>query len=243
MKAIKIIVVLLLIVGCSNDSDTTRESADGTGGSLAIFALKGDYLYTVDHMNLNVFSLINTAEPTKVNEKGIGFEIETLFAFDDYLFVGSRNGMYIYSIQNPENPQQLSAVQHFTACDPVVANDTHAFVTLHSNTACGNNINVLEVYETSDPVNPTLIHRRNLTEPKGLGLYHNYLIVCDLEDIKFFDITNPAEPVLVKALPGQCYDVVIVGNDLYAIGATATYRYLLDASNITNPQLRSQVNY
>ena len=235
--------MMLLVVGCSNDSDTTKESVDGTGGSLAIFALKGDYLYTVDHMNLNVFSLINTAEPTKVNQKDIGFEIETLFAFGDYLFVGSRNGMYIYSIQNPENPQQLSAVQHFTACDPVVANETNAFVTLHSNSRCGNNINVLEVYDTANPLNPTLLHRRNLTQPKGLGLYNNFLIVCDFEDIMFFDITDAAEPVLVKALPVQCYDVVIVGNDLYAIGATATYRYLLDANNITNPQLRSQVNY
>lgn len=243
MKAIKIVFLLLIIVGCSSDSATPTSSGDGTGGSLAIFALKGDYLYTVDNSNLNVFSLINTNEPTKVNEKQIGFEIETLFAHGDYLFVGSRNGMYIYSIQNPENPQQLSSVQHFTACDPVVANDTHAFVTLHSNNNCGNNINVLEVYDTSDPTYPVLIHTRNLTQPKGLGLYHNYLIVCDNQDIKFFDISNPAEPVLVKALPGQCYDVAIIGDDLYAIGSTTTYRYLLNANDITNPILQSQVEY
>ena len=243
MKAIKILLLMLIIVGCSNDSDSISGATDGKGGSLAIFALKGDYLYTVDHMNLNVFSLINTSQPTKVNQKQIGFEIETLFANGDYLFVGSRSGMFIYSIQNPENPEKLSSVQHFTACDPVVANDTHAFVTLHSNTSCGNNTNVLQVYDTSNLLSPTLIHSRNLTEPKGLGLYNNYLIVCDYQDIKFFDISNPAEPFIVSSLLGQCYDVAIIGDDLYAVGKNVTYRYLLDANNITNPILRSVVMY
>ncbi len=243
MKAIKIFLLLLIFVGCSSDSDSVSTSGDGTGGSLAVFALKGNYLYTVDHMNMNVFSLINSSAPTKVNEKHIGFNIETLFSHGDYLFVGSRNGMYIYSIVNPENPVQLSAVQHFTACDPVVANDTHAYVTLHSNNTCGNNNNVLEVYDTANLNEPVLIHTRTLTRPKGLGLYDNYLVICDDADIKFFDISDPAEPILVHAVAGSCYDVVINGNDLFAIGDTTTYRYLLDPGNITNPVLQSQINY
>lgn len=243
MKTLKILFALLLLASCTSDSDTTSASENGTGGSLAIFALKGDYLYTVDESNLNVFSLVNALQPSKVNEIVIGFNIETLFANDDYLFVGSRSGMFIYSIVNPENPQLLSAVEHFTACDPVVANNTHAFVTLHSNTACGNNTNILEVYDTADPLNPILIHRRILTEPKGLGLYNNFLIVCDYADLKFFDITNPAEPVLVHSVAGQFYDVAIVNNDLFAIGKTATSRFLLDANSISNAILKSQVTY
>lgn len=243
MKIIKIYIALLLLVSCSNDSDSTSAEANGTGGSLAIFALKGDYLYTVDESNLNVFSLINTSQPSKVNEVPIGFNIETLFANGDYLFVGSRSGMFIYSIVNPENPQLLSAVEHFTACDPVVANDTHAFVTLHSNTVCGNNTNILEIYDTADPLNPVLVHSRILTQPKGLGLYNNFLIICDYSDIKFFDITNPSEPILVHTLLGQCYDVAIVNDTLFAIGSSTTFRYLLDPNNITNTMLQSQVNY
>jgi hypothetical protein len=126
---------------------------------LAIFALKGNYLYTVDDTSLNVFSLIETNNPVKVNDLLVGFAIETLYIYGENLYMGSQNGMYIYSLENPENPQFLSNAQHVTACDPVVANNTHAFVTLHSSNFCGNNTNLLQVYETSSLTDPILIHQ------------------------------------------------------------------------------------
>jgi hypothetical protein len=228
--------------GCNADGETNGASNDGTGGSLAIFALKGNYLYTVDQQKLNVFSLINQEQPVKVNDVFVGFDIETLFSHENYLYIGSRNGMFIYSIVNPETPVLLSNVQHLTACDPVVSNGNYSFVTLHSNTVCGNNINLLEVYDTSDALNPVLLHSRNLSFPKGLGLYHNYLFVCD-DVIKIFDISTPENPILVHSLNKLCYDVIIKGNDLFAIGENSMTRYALDETNITNIVLKSELTY
>jgi len=243
MKNLKLFFLFIITVSCSNDSSNSElGTGDGTGGSLAIFALKGDYLYAVDNQKLNVFSLINAVEPSKVNQVNVGFNIETLFSKGEYLFIGSRNGMFIYSIQNPENPIQLSNAQHFTSCDPVVANDTHSFVTLHNNTNCGGNINVLQVYNTTDLTNPILVHQRNLTYPRGLGLYDKFLIVCDV-DLKLFNIENPNEPVLVKSINKECFDVIVKGNDLYAIGDKAVYRLLLDKNEITNVVLQSEISF
>jgi hypothetical protein len=59
-------------------------------------------------MKLNVFSLIDSEKPVKL-EIFIGFDIETLFSYGDNLFIGSRNGMFIYSISNPENQQNCQA--------------------------------------------------------------------------------------------------------------------------------------
>jgi hypothetical protein len=244
MKYLRFFLFFLILISCSEDgnNDLTGSSGDGNAGSLAIFALKGDYLYTVDSGNLNVFSLINTAEPTKVNQINVGFNIETLFSNGDYLFIGSRNGMFIYTIENPENPTYLSSAQHFTSCDPVIANETHAFVSLHSNNNCGSNINVLQVYDIIDQSNPILVHQRTLTNPKGIGLYHNYLIVCD-DDLKIFDIQNPNEPILVKAINKNCFDVIIKNDDLYAIGKQGLYRFLLNQNDITNVILKSEVTF
>ncbi|MGB7395711.1 MAG: hypothetical protein WA913_15090 [Pricia sp.] len=218
----------LLLIGCASDTSDAAQAptTDGQGGSLARFALKGDYLYTVDDANLNVFSITNGREPVKTNSVSVGFRIETLFSYKDYLYIGSRDGMFIYGLERPEFPTQLSSVQHFTACDPVVANDTHAFVTLHSETFCGNNINVLEVYDVTDVTNPMLLNSRNLAYPKGLGLYGNYLFVCD-DEIKVFDVTDPTDSQLVTSLNRSAFDVIISNNLLIAIGESGLYQYQL----------------
>ena len=246
MKNIKLLFVLVFfgILSCSSDdsSGSNDVKGDGQGGSLAVFALSGNYLYTVDNQSLNVFSLLDEGQPVSVNNVPIGWNIETLFAYGQRLFVGSRNGMYIYSIENPESPVLLSEVQHFTACDPVVANETHSFVTLHSNSSCGNNVNALMVYDTSNPSAPQLIHTRNLVAPKGLGLYGNYLFVCD-DVIKIFDITTPDNPTLAGSIDVTAFDVIIRGNEMYAIGENTLRRYQLDPTNIQNIASQSQINF
>lgn len=241
---------LFLLFGCSGDGSSETfsndggeiDKGDGQGGSLAVFALAGDYLYTVDHASLNVFNVFNETEPVKVNTVTIGNDIETLFARDQYLYIGSQEGMYIYSLANPEAPTLVSAVQHFTACDPVVANETHSFVTLHSNSWCGNMVNALNVYDTSDPNNPFLINVLEMNSPKGLGLYGNYLFVCD-DKIKIFDITNPENLVQVGVLQRICHDVIIRGDDLFAIGEFGLYRYQLNPDNISDIVEKSSISF
>src|SRR5690606_9800787 len=190
----KYLFYFILIIGClqltncaydeaggnPNTGDpSTGNPSDGKGGSLAVFALKGNYLYTVDYRSLHVFQISDPGNPIKVNDVQIGFDIETLFSLDNLLFMGAQSGMYIFDISNPENPVKMSESRHFTACDPVVANETHAVVTLQSNTNCGGNLNRLMVYDIADVQNPVLVHERNLVAPKGLALHDNYLVVCD----------------------------------------------------------------
>lgn len=240
-KIILIVLSLFLLISCSSDSNSSAEAnSDGQGGSLAIFALKNNYLYSVDVATLNVFSLLNEQQPVQVNAVQIGFDIETIFSLDKYLFIGSRTGMFIYSIADPEKPIKLSQVQHFTACDPAIANATHSFVTLNSNRFCGNNTNVLQIYNTTNLSDPFLVHSRNLVAPKGLALYGNYLFVCD-DVIKIFNITNPVEPVSVGNIDRECFDLIIRGNQLFAIGNSGLYRFELNPSDITEIKFKSQV--
>jgi len=243
-KYIFLLSIVAFVLSCESDgsnSESQAPNSDGQGGSLARFTLKGDYLYTVDDFGLNVFNVADTKDPIKVNSVPIGFDIETLFGYQDYLYIGSQNGMFIYSLENPEFPSKLSSVEHFTACDPVVANDTHAFVTLHSERFCGNDINVLEVYDITDVTNPILLNSRNLTKPKGLGLYGDFLFVCD-DEIKVFDITDPAASKLVTSIKRSAFDVIIRNDLLIAIGASGLFQYSLtydSESGVTATELSS----
>ncbi|WP_179020037.1 hypothetical protein [Winogradskyella forsetii] len=241
-KIYSILVMVLLLVNCDSDgSNDASFTENGQGGSLARFALYSDYLYVVDDTNLNVFSIVNREQPVQVNTVSIGFNIETLFNYENYLYIGSRNGMFIYNIDNAEEPAYVSDVQHFTACDPVVANDTHAFVTLHTNIGCGTNINVLEIYDITEVTNPVLVSSRNLTRPIGLGLYNNYLFVCDNE-VKVFDVSDPTDSQLVTSIDVNSFDVIINNGILVLIGQNGLYQYTLDADDITNISHLSTIN-
>nr|WP_321236631.1 hypothetical protein [uncultured Psychroserpens sp.] len=234
----------LILVSCSSNNDSSSgdfSNETGKAGSLARFTTYNDYLYTVDNSNLNVFSIVYRENPVKINELNIGFEIETLFNYKQYLYIGSQNGMYIYSVQNPETPEYLSDVQHFTACDPVVANATHAYVTLHADIGCGTIINVLEIYDVTNVLQPVLISSRDLTKPIGLGLYNDYLIVCD-DEVKIFDISNPENTTLVHAINRNAFDVIVNNDTLILIGTNGLYQYSLNPNSIQNTEELSTIN-
>ena len=244
MKKYTIIFALLMLLGCDSDSSNDTQNSDssvGQGGSLARFTTFNDYLYTVDNQDLNVFNIVNNEQPVQVNEVQIGFNIETLFNYKEYLFIGSQNGMFIYSVNNPETPEYLSEAQHFTACDPVVANFTHAFVTLHADVGCGNTLNQLQIYNVEDLENPQLISTRNLTKPIGLGLYNDYLIVCD-DEVKIFDVSDPLNSQLVHSINRDAFDVIIQNNVLILVGDSGIYQYDLDETNIQNTTELSTIN-
>lgn len=246
----KIIILLFLaiscnFVACNNDQGSSEISTptDGKGGSLAVFALKGDYLYTVDFNSLNVFHIKNIENPVLVNKINTGRAIETLFSLDNYLFIGSQNAMYIYDISSPENPVFKSQSNHLNACDPVVATQNYAFVTLHSNSECGNDTNLLKIYDISDIENPVLIHSRGLVSPKGLTLYNDqYLVVCD-DELKIFNIENPEEPFLVKSINQSFKDVLIYNETLFAFGQQRLSQFKWTGDDFLTLHEVSNLNY
>lgn len=227
--------VTFLLLSCgqsSSNSSVASNSSDGKGGSLATFILKGNYLYTVDHQNLSVFNISKENNPVKVNEIGVGFEIETLFGLNNYLFIGSRTGMYIYDVSNPELPKKMSEATHFRSCDPVIANDSIAYVTLHSNPRCGGSLNELQTYNIKDIKNPILLNTRRLKQPKGLTLFDKYLFICD-DDVKIFDVSNPKNSTFVTNIPiRNSLDLIAIKNHLFIITETGIYQYLLDKNDI-----------
>ena len=245
-KLVTTIICIVALFSCSEDGSSIStdgsSDGDGQGGSLAVFALKGDYLYAVDQRELSVFNISDTKKPVEVNSVFIGFDIETLFSYKDFLYIGSQTGMFIYDIKNPELPERLASVSHFRACDPVIANDTHAYVTLNSDAVgCGGSINQLETYKLDDIKNPVLLNTRNLKAPKGLGFYQNYLLVCD-DEIKIFDITDPENSKLVTSIPENAFDLIVRDNLLIAIGDKALYQYELNPSDIEDIKKLSTIS-
>jgi hypothetical protein len=213
----------------------------GTGGSMARFTITADHLYGVSGSRMHVFNLGNAAQPQKVNTVNLGWGIETIYPFKDRLFIGSNTGMFIYSISNPATPVQQGTFSHATVCDPVIADDNYAYVTLRSGTACRGFTNQLDVLNITNVNAPTLIKTYQLTNPHGLSKDGNTLFICDGRDgVRVYDASNPSGITEIKQFSGlDAFDVIAMNGKAIVVAKDGLYQY--DYSNRNDIRLLSKI--
>lgn len=220
----------------------TASSPFGTGGSMARFTIINDFLYAVSDYDLNVVSISNGANPSLSNKVNIGWGIETLYPFNNRLFIGSTTGMFIYDINNPTNLVKLGSFSHARSCDPVIADNANAFVTLRSGTPCQGFNEQLDVLDISNLSNPTLIKTYQMTNPHGLAKDGTTLIICDGRDgLKFYNATDVRNLVLQNQITGlNTYDVIAMNGWALVVAKDGLYQY--DYSSISNINLLSKLS-
>ncbi len=227
-------------VGCADNATFDADSGgEGSkGGSMARFAIAGEWLYTVDHNRLTAVSLANPARPAEVEKFWVGGDVETIFPMDTLLFIGSQSAMYIYDIRNPESPEYLSQSNHFKSCDPVVAADTLAFVTLNSSLGnwCGDRGDALIVYDIGNVKAPIVLDEVELSSPRGLAvdIDRKIVFVCD-NGVKAYDITDPrnieslySSVSVPEVGPIDAYDCIVMNGRLLVTGAAGIYQLAYD---------------
>ncbi len=214
----------------------------GVSGSTARFALYNTKLYTVDVRNLRVFDLSEPTCPVAGNSIRIDFtNAETLFPFKDHLMIGGDSGVMIYSLTDPSNPTFSSFFQHATACDPVVAQNNTAYVTLRNGTECWGFTNQLDIIDVSSLENPLLINSFSLQNPHGLSIKGDYLFVTEgMYGFKALDVSNPNEVKELAHIENiRAFDIIALGNNLLVIGEDGLYQY--DATNPTSIEMLSVI--
>ncbi len=218
-------------------------SGIGVGGSMARFGIKEDILYLLDGNNLEVLDIKVKSSPGKLFEINPGWGIETMFLTENNMFLGTTTGMIIYDITNPGNPVRKSTYSHMRSCDPVVVDDTLAYITLRSGTDCGGSVNCLDVVSIKNLSQPEIIRSYPMTNPYGLGKDGDLLFVCDgTAGLKVYDAADPKfiSNHLVFSYPDiKAYDVIPLGDVLVMVGDDGLYQY--DYSNIQNISLLSKI--
>ena len=206
----------------------------GQGGSLAKFKIVNDYLYAVDSHNINIFNIDNLERPQQLSSIFAGFDIETIFNRGDHLFLGSMRGMYIYNIETPDAPQFVSEFQHGTACDPVVVDDAHAYITLRAGNACGALDSSLQIVDITDINSPELVKSYTMDNPYGLGIINDLLFICDgSSGMKVYDKSNVEEIRLLDHFENiNTFDVIPLEDHLLMIGEDVLYQYTYSEEGI-----------
>jgi hypothetical protein len=224
-------------------SSGVSSGGTGIGGSMARFGIKGTILYLLDGNNINLLDITNKSAPAKLFETYAGGGIETMFVTGNNMFLGTTTGMIIFDITNPQTLVRKSTYNHMRSCDPVVVDDTLAYMTLRSGTNCGGNINCLDVVNIKNLSAPSLVKSYPLTNPYGLGKKGNLLFVCDgSAGLKVYNSTDAKNisSNLIYTYPNiKAFDAIPIGDILVLIGDNGLYQY--NYSNISNITLMSSI--
>lgn len=229
IKYLLCLLSIFLLASCSKEgaeNSFSDISSPGKAGSLARFAVVGNNLYTVTQSNVKIFDITTANNPTAKTDQPIGFGIETIFPLNNTLFLGSETGMYIYDISDPLSPQMISQYHHILSCDPVVANENYAYITLSSGaTRCSRGLTQLEVIDIQNKKQPQIAKIYPMNNPKGLALNGTDLFVCDDDKVKWFDATDNVNLVSKGNINVKAHDVIAVGKTLMLIGEEGLSQY------------------
>lgn len=213
--------VVLFLLSC-NDQDGTTANLTGKGGSLARFAVTDTHLYAVEDETMKVYQIMADGALEKVNEVDLQWGAETIYATGQRLYIGKNDGMVAFDISHPATPVYYTSYNHFVSCDPVVVQDTLAYVTLRSSNCRPSGANQLDVVNIKDPMQVSVVGSYSLTEPYGLGIDGDLLFVCEGDHgLTLMDVSEPVNAKLIKRYPEfHAYDVIpnhgtliMTGND------------------------------
>ena len=245
LQALLLIFTATLFYSCSKDSLGTSPSSavqTGKGGSLARFTIAGEYLYAVDNHFLYAYSLAKPSAPEKIYTSSLNYDIETIYPFKNFLFLGTRTGLYIYSVENPKQPVLVGEARHARSCDPVMANDSVAFVTLKGSGSCGPATSGLYIHDIKNLTSPILKTTIAINDPLGLGLQDSVLYVCcGSEGLKVYNVKDPFAPVLKETKTGSYFIDVIPYNGIL-VAFVKKGIVLFDISDPGNPMLVKQLD-
>jgi hypothetical protein len=208
------LIIIILLTGiafsCEDSGGENSTSLTGKGGSLARFAVTSTHLYAVDDESLNVYQILSNGELGKINSVSLEEGVETIFAYGESLYIGTNSAMHTFDITNPSNPSFVSSYSHIVACDPVVVQDTLAFVSIRVSNCRPTGSNTLDIINIKNPSTPILLSNYTLQSPYGLGVDGNLLFVCEAEHgLKILDISNPFNATLIKSYSNEhAYDVI-----------------------------------
>lgn len=231
------------MANASGASTGVSGSGVGFGGSMARFGIKDNVLYVLDQSTLKVFDISVKTHPEESFDLHPGWGLETMFLTQNNMFLGTTTGMVIYDITIPLSPQYKAFFTHARSCDPVIVDDTLAYITLRTGTRCGGSANSLSVVNIKNITSPKLVAAYSMVNPNGLGKDGDLLFICDgSAGLKVYDAADPKTITshLIYSYPSiNAYDVIPIGDVLVLIGDDGLYQY--DYSDIQNISLLSSI--
>jgi len=218
------------------------QNKTATNGSTARFSIINQFLYTVGYSNLTTFDISNSFTPAFTSTVQVDWHVETIYPMKNKLFVGTNNGVYMYDVQSvPAKPALVGQFTHIRACDPVIADDNYAYVTLNDSSACLGVLDQLQIVNIKDISNSFWVKSYQFTHPVGLSKDGDNLFICDgRAGLKIYDASDINNLKLLKEFSDATdYDVIAENGIAIVVAASGLYEY--DYSQLGNIHLISKL--
>ena len=216
-------------------------------GSMSCVALIGDFIYAVDGHELRTFN----AKPTSAD---LFKSTNTIYLPEDLLetvwtdggtklYLGSQTGLHIFDNINRAGPKLLGSYRHHLSCDPVVVVGNIAYSTQRDGRDCAGGVNQLDIVDISNPSRPYRIKNYPLTNPHGLAVSNDMVMVCDGRDgLRIFDARNPSSLQEISHTSGiMAYDVLYDDGKKSAFVSIPSQIKIYSLVQKTNPVLQSTI--
>lgn len=256
MKQLFIILVTLLTFSCTMQDSPSNITLVTLSGSYATMLPIDGFLYVIDDSKITTYDISDNQNPVRINKQEVGFLIESLYHHEGVLFIGSSEALHIFTINENGIPERNSLTEYnfendpeWTACDPVVADDSYAYVTLKTDPEfsfdpCGvgfRTVNELRIYDVQDLSTPELLSVTEMQYPQGLGIFGDHLFVCEgNQGIQLYDVTDREEPVLVwEDLGFKAFDLILKEDLMIVVGSVSLRQY--DISDLENIEYINEI--
>jgi hypothetical protein len=132
---------------------------------------------------------------------------------------------------------------HANACDPVIAEENYAFVTLRNGTPCTRASNQLDIVNITNVSAPSLVKSYPLTNPHGLSKDGDNLFICDGKDgLRVYDASSVTDLKLISHIKEfETYDVIARNKLALVVAKDGLRQY--DYSDIKNIRLISTLGW
>jgi len=176
-----------------------------TPGRAVNVAIKKNLLFVSDWFEgLRIFDISDPADPIFLSRvETTGWVIDALVS-DNHVYACAVNqGLLTIDISDPKQPK-ITDIDTSAQAPEGIASRGNCLYLADFNFG-------LIVYNLADPAEPSATTCWKMAVCKGVQVKENTLILCNyIYGLKWFDITNPMQPVLIGELdtPGKSYEVV-----------------------------------
>ena len=183
-----------------------------------------------DDFGIRIFNIANPSVPTLVGEYRSLNKANDLLVAGNFAYFANSTTLRVIDISNPSNPVQVASQAISRWITGLTLSNQYLYV--------GTETDSIQIFNVSEPRMPTFVRKFDhwTTDLSAEG---PFLYTCDGSAIHFYELLNPAAPVLVSSFyPNHLSSSTITIRDFYLYAVSPYYPMMVyDVHNVVSPTL------